>query len=482
MTNNEPNQQQYPQNYPPYEDEINLIDYLRVIWKWKLFIVLMVILCAGAAMGLTLVKYPAKQITQCVISLNFPGIEKHNNPDGSMFAKEQIITPAILTKASAFLEKENQITADIRAMIDVKPIIPPEILARIEDAEKKKETYNFFPNQFSLVLISQRKKIFFAAEKERILHEVICEYRKEFERKFTEEPLVTINISADFLAKYDYPEIVSIFQTKIHNFIKFLDAKIKKAGFFRSQKTGASFVDIRDDIELLQNIELANAESVVETLKLTKNREDLINKYKYRIKEIAIQEKKKEREAAIALKLLKETEHGDRYGYSGSGSNREKAGSTSLVLDSSFIENLVKNDYYTFLLKTALKADVEAKSLGVDKEFLEEKITALKDKEKEKEKEKEKVARLKQSLKSIRQKLISESDKANEINKEYLKKIVSGAVKVVSGPEISMIRAKSMKKIALLAVVVSFFFAIFFAFFIEYLKNASKASSANKRT
>jgi len=28
----------------------------------------------------------------------------------------------------------------------------------------------------------------------------------------------------------------------------------------------------RDDIELLQNIELANAESVVETLKLTKNR------------------------------------------------------------------------------------------------------------------------------------------------------------------------------------------------------------------
>ena len=86
------------------------------------------------------------------------------------------------------------------------------------------------------------------------------------------------------------------------------------------------------------------------------------------------------------------------------------------------------------------------------------------------------------TLKSIRQKLISESDKANEINKEYLKKIVSGAVKVVLEPEISMIRAKSVKKIVLLAAVVALFMAVFLAFFIEYIKNASKASSANKRT
>ncbi len=39
MTDQEPRQQQYPQNYPPYEDEINLIDYLRVLWKWKWLII-----------------------------------------------------------------------------------------------------------------------------------------------------------------------------------------------------------------------------------------------------------------------------------------------------------------------------------------------------------------------------------------------------------------------------------------------------------
>ena len=49
MTQQEPNQQQYPQNYPPYEDEINLIDYLRVLWKWKWLIIAGTLICAVAA-------------------------------------------------------------------------------------------------------------------------------------------------------------------------------------------------------------------------------------------------------------------------------------------------------------------------------------------------------------------------------------------------------------------------------------------------
>jgi len=71
-----------------YDDEINLIDYLRVLWKWKVFIILMAVLCSGLAIGITTVKYPAKYVTSCIISLNFPGIEEHKNPDNTMFAKE----------------------------------------------------------------------------------------------------------------------------------------------------------------------------------------------------------------------------------------------------------------------------------------------------------------------------------------------------------------------------------------------------------
>jgi len=54
MTEKQPNQQPYPQNYPPYEDEINLIDYLRVLWKWKWLIIGGTLICAIVAAVISL--------------------------------------------------------------------------------------------------------------------------------------------------------------------------------------------------------------------------------------------------------------------------------------------------------------------------------------------------------------------------------------------------------------------------------------------
>ena len=54
MTQQESNQKQYPQNYPPYEDEINLIDYLKVLWKWKWLIIAGTLICAVVAAVISL--------------------------------------------------------------------------------------------------------------------------------------------------------------------------------------------------------------------------------------------------------------------------------------------------------------------------------------------------------------------------------------------------------------------------------------------
>ncbi|MEA3414986.1 MAG: GNVR domain-containing protein [Thermodesulfobacteriota bacterium] len=74
MTNQESNQQQYPQNYPPYEDEINLIDYLRVLWKWKWLIVVGTIICAVAASVISLQMPKIYKITT-VIEPGIAGIK-----------------------------------------------------------------------------------------------------------------------------------------------------------------------------------------------------------------------------------------------------------------------------------------------------------------------------------------------------------------------------------------------------------------------
>ena len=78
------NTRQY-KHYDPeqFEDEVELITYLRVIWKRKVFIILMVVLCSLAAAGYTIIKYPPKYVTECIVELNFRGIEKGQNPDHS---------------------------------------------------------------------------------------------------------------------------------------------------------------------------------------------------------------------------------------------------------------------------------------------------------------------------------------------------------------------------------------------------------------
>ncbi|MEA3421397.1 MAG: hypothetical protein U9Q97_06965 [Acidobacteriota bacterium] len=457
-------QKQYPEDYQYREDEINLIDYFRVIWKWKVFVVIMVVLCAGMAVGVTMGKYPIRHVTECIIALNFPGIEKHRNPDDTLFDKNQIITPAILSRAVVSLQKEE--ARSLRGMIAIKAIMPPDV-----QAEKRKESYAFFPNQFRLTLATEQKDIFSEEENSRILLSIVDEYRTEFERKYGEEPLVAISFPDDFLANYDYGEVVDTFKTKIDTFIKFLDSKVKKAGFFRSQKTGLSFIDIKSDAESLRNIELSKTEAIIGTLKLTKNKEDLINQYKYNIRKIEIRKRKKEKEASVAHRLLKEMRQTGRYELSKNASSEK---GTSLVLDSSFIENLIKNDYFSSLLKTALKAEVEAKNLEVDKEFLEKKIIILKGKKEGKEKEK--IACIQKSLKTIQDEISILSQRANELNMEYLRRSVADAVQVIKDPETFETRSGNLKKTALLAAVVGLFFSIFLAFFIEYIRNASKAA------
>ena len=55
MTEDQSSQQPYPQGYPPqYEDEINLIDLLRVLWKWKWLIIGGTVICAIVAAVISL--------------------------------------------------------------------------------------------------------------------------------------------------------------------------------------------------------------------------------------------------------------------------------------------------------------------------------------------------------------------------------------------------------------------------------------------
>lgn len=128
MAENKHPEQPDRQPYQHYEeDEIALIDLLRVLWKWKGFIIAGTVICVIAIVAVTMALYPAKDVTECIISLNFAGIEEHQNPDKTLFDKRQIIAPALITKASAFLQAQDRDLPEqgIRELLSIEAVIPP---------------------------------------------------------------------------------------------------------------------------------------------------------------------------------------------------------------------------------------------------------------------------------------------------------------------------------------------------------------------
>ena len=82
MTEDQSSQQPGPQGYPPqYEDEINLIDLLRVLWKWKGLIIVGTVICAIVA---AVISFQMPRIYE-ISTVIEPGIAGVKNDGSFMF-------------------------------------------------------------------------------------------------------------------------------------------------------------------------------------------------------------------------------------------------------------------------------------------------------------------------------------------------------------------------------------------------------------
>jgi len=283
-----------------------------------------------------------------------------------------------------------------------------------------------------------------------------------------------------FLDGYDYVELVNIIRQNVDGVIAFLDSKIAKARLFRSKKTGLTFTDVKSDLSVVKDFELRQVQTIIKGRAISRDREQLIAQYQYDVRNIEAQRKKKQNEADVAAKLLKDIRQRDSSSMPGGREIQRLESESRLIFDSSFLDRLRKDNSYSFLVKTALDAEVQARNLGVDKEGLQEDICILKEKEKEKEKEEEKetTAYVEKALRSIVAKVVVLSQRANDLNIDFLKRVVDGAVVMIKEPQTYETRSKSPLKLTTLTMVVAFFLAIFIAFFLEYVKKAARKTES----
>ncbi len=133
-----------------YEDEISLYDILSILWRRKGLILVSVFVCVAIA-GLYLFLFnKTHAATSTVISLNFKGIEKHINPDGSTFKKNQIIGPSVLSNIDQLNNKKADNINNSSDNISIEGVIPPSVAERL----KKSPDETFLPNKFTLTIKS----------------------------------------------------------------------------------------------------------------------------------------------------------------------------------------------------------------------------------------------------------------------------------------------------------------------------------------
>lgn len=118
------------------EQNVELIDYLRVFWKWKLLIILITVVCAVAS---GVISFVLPEIYQSSVIVEIGRIARHRGTD-----REQIEPIEDIESVSEVLESDEMLSKikeklnlhttleRIRALLDVEPILGKYIGSRLQ--------------------------------------------------------------------------------------------------------------------------------------------------------------------------------------------------------------------------------------------------------------------------------------------------------------------------------------------------------------
>jgi|LGVE01.1.fsa_nt_gb LPS O-antigen subunit length determinant protein (WzzB/FepE family) len=382
-------------NYPPYEDEINLIDYLKVLWKWKWLIIAGTLICAVAAAVISL-QMPKIYEISTVIE---PGIAGVKDDGGFMYI-------------DSVANISGKINGDVynRKIQKALHLDPLKVKVNFKSAIVKKANVVKVTSQWEEKDTGLGMKV-----TGQLVQLLSNDYGKIVEQR-----------------KGDYYKQIFIKQSEISK-IETQRKDIDKQIDVKLNSIEKTLNDIKLQQATLRNIRQRKGELLEEIRGVKDNTEKIVQQ-----RDVLLKDKNPDKDISLLLY------------------------STTIQQNVAYFNQLSNQIYDLGTSEKKIEAEVDKLSKNINDI-------------------KTGIERLKLSKTEGSQ--IKINDINAQINTLNLKKGLISNIKVVQEPELSLHPVKPKKKqIVLLAGVVALFMAVFLAFFIEYLKNASKPSSANKRT
>jgi hypothetical protein len=307
--------------------------------------------------------------TSMRVNFSFSGYGKGEYPVHSKFTADDIRAPDIISKALEHegLDASENFQGKIRSAITVEGIFPiNEIKERDRLRAAGQEPPPFLPDEYLVTLTLPRKFPLASQQRERLLNEVVSAYIEKFQRTYAELP-ETFGDAFNSLRNADYFQYELILNKETQKITYYLSQELDRAKMYRSPTTNLSFSDLLAQTELFEQIQMDGTLGLIRKNSIAKDRATALVKMDYYLRTLEDQEQEAAGKEKVVNDLLNRTQEQSRNYVLGIKSEANQSRTEAPILDQGLIDSLLANDSANFLVRQALAAGLELKTIESEK-------------------------------------------------------------------------------------------------------------------
>lgn len=246
-------------NYHQEDDEIDLMELLAILVREKFTILVTFIIVSALSLGVALYMRDNGKSAAVIVKLASPELKNK---------KVNLLPPNVLEEVytKENLETKEKISLDnFREAFKISGIIPQDVKTQMEFAEKKGETLDYIPENYSIQL-----RIGDLETSKKILNEYIQglnrEFKDNYESKYRAEIIDTSIVDS---TTSEYQDILDLIKKDRDILENVINEKLKTNISYVSY--GFGYRDIQIKIKNLENIKINKIESFLEATNIVKN-------------------------------------------------------------------------------------------------------------------------------------------------------------------------------------------------------------------
>lgn len=313
---------------------------------------------------------PVATTTRVVFS--FPGFEHGEYPDQSKFQPDDLRSPTVVSEAirRVGLDASNQFQSKIRGALSIEGIVPPNIVKERDRLRASGQTPPaYVADEYQVTLTLPRDAKLSDSQRNQLLNEIVSVYRENFQRTYGKAP-AAFGTAFETLRTADFPEYELIFNSEMDTIRAYLTEQMETAKSYRSPSTNFSFKDLIEQTNLFAQIQLNEALGLIHENGLSRNRTTAMMKMNYYLRLLEEREQHAVEDEKVVRDLLNQTVARAQNVVLGVKSQATQPRSESPVVDQGLIDSLLANDAYNFLVRKALDAGLQVKTVQAEKNRL----------------------------------------------------------------------------------------------------------------